>query len=1349
MLLYGGQALADFRLRNLCHKLAGDCGLRLRGLSATTVYLVDYKNGTDAGQLADWLPRLLQLLEARSDPHLPVEQGWLTAPRPGTQSAWSSKATDIARRCGFTAVQSIEHAVLWLLYEAHAEPTDSDCIVSLPNAARRLLHDPMLQQLSLGVATSACAPARLPPRPLRQYTLTDQGGDDATGQHTLAQLNQQLSLGLQAAEMDWLQHGYAALGRGPSDAELIMFAQANSEHCRHKIFNAQWLQDGKPLPDSLFQMIRHTHAVNSEGVLSAYHDNAAVVAGLEGQALQLSNANEYQLQPAQAMPFQIKVETHNHPTAISPWPGAATGSGGEIRDEAATGRGAQPRGGLTGFSVSELLIPGHRQPWEYGLETPSRQADALQIMLEAPLGAAAFNNEFGRPAVAGYWRTLTQPEREPEPGPGAAHARAVPQDQQATAAITTQQHWWGYHKPIMIAGGCGQMRADQVDKQTLRSGDAVIVLGGPAMLIGLGGGSASSQHGGSASEALDFSSVQRGNPEMQRRCQEVINRCWRQGENNPIRSIHDVGAGGLSNAVPELLHDAGCGGDLRLRDIPCADPSMSPMEIWCNESQERYVIGMSQDDVERFVELCLRERCPCAVIGVATDDDRLRLHDAWHDNNPVDMPMSLLLGDLPRMQRDYLPTPQQASDGDQHMAFYRAVDLATAIDRVLALPSVGSKQFLVTIGDRHVGGLTCREQMVGPWQVPVSDHALMLNDFYGSAGVAMSMGERTPVAIDNAPAAARLAIAEAVLNLAGAAVTSLSAIKLSANWMAACNRDDQAAALYESVEAVALDMCPALGLAIPVGKDSLSMQVQWQRDQHVGSARKRQVTAPVSLIVSAFAAVADVERAVTPQLQQLPDTQLWLIACNGRKQRLGWSALAQVFARELETRHQPVADVDDNDALRQCFELVQQALQDNAVLACHDRSDGGLLCTALEMAFAGHAGIELQAPDQDVLAWLFNEEPGLLLQLQADVAQQLQQQFAAVGLADCMQLAGTVGNHDELRISCTTDAVELYRQPLWQLQQQWAMTSHLMQRLRDNPTCADEEFAGLEQWRNPPLRSEYAFTPPQPVALDAPMIHAGARPKVAILREQGVNSQTELAAAFMHAGFTAVDVHMSDLHASPSLLQGFQGLAACGGFSYGDVLGAGRGWARSILFHDDMRRAFTEFFVDSARFALGICNGCQMLSSLRELIPGSEHWPQLVANRSGQYECRMSLVEVQPGPSLFMQGMEGSVLPIVTAHGEGRMLFASEQAQRSVAVNMRYVTAPGQVAQHHPFNPNGSPDGICAVSNSDGRITISMPHPERLLRRQNASWLSAAEMRQAPTSSPWLQMFHNARLWLQ
>ena len=1336
-LLYGGPALADFRLHNLRQQLIGQCGLNLSAVSACTVYLVDYQTETSAADVGGWLPRLQELLAANAEPQQPLAQGWLAAPRAGTRSAWSSKATDIVRRCGFSAVASIEHAVLWLL---HGEHSNDNGIPSLPKLAQKLLHDPMLQQLSRGIEAVARAPAELPLRTLRQFELADQGSAAAVNQLSLEQLNQQLALGLQAAELDWLQRGYADLGRGPTDAELLMFAQANSEHCRHKIFNAQWLHNGEPLPMSLFQMIRHTHATHSDGVLSAYHDNAAVIAGLDGKALQPNAENQYRLQPLQPIPFQIKVETHNHPTAISPWPGAATGSGGEIRDEAATGRGAQPRGGLTGFSVSELLIPDHQQPWEFGLETPSRQADALQIMLQAPLGAAAFNNEFGRPALGGYWRTLTLPQKPTSASHSLSHA--------ATSA-DQQQRWWGYHKPIMIAGGCGQMRNDQVDKQSLRPGDLVIVLGGPAMLIGLGGGSASSRHGGAASEALDFSSVQRGNPEMQRRCQEVINRCWMQADNNPIRSIHDVGAGGLSNAVPELLHDAGCGGDLQLRAIPCADPAMSPLEIWCNEAQERYVIGMSQDDVTRFAALCQRERCPHAVIGVATADDRLRLHDGWHDNDPVDMPMSLLLGELPRMQRDYLPVSARVAHSDESSTPWRDVDLACAIERVLALPAVGSKQFLITIGDRHVGGLTCREQMVGPWQVPVADHALMLNDFYGSTGVAMSMGERTPVAISNAPAAARLAIAEAILNLAGAGVAELSAIKLSANWMAACSRDDQAAALYDSVAAVALELCPALGLAIPVGKDSLSMQVQWQQDQHGADAHQYEVTAPVSLIVSAFAAVADVERAITPQLQPLADTELWLLACNGRQQRLGMSALAQVFAREWDGRDQPTADVDDATTLRQCFALVQQALQADTVLACHDRSDGGLLVTALEMAFAGRVGIALQVPDDDVIGWLFNEEPGLVLQLHKPAARKLQQQFAAAGLADCLQAVGSVAADQELLIRSANNAAVLYRQALWQLQQHWAKTSYLLQRLRDNPDCAEEEFAALEQWQNPPLCSNYGFTPPQSMPDAAPMIQTGARPRVAILREQGVNSQTELAAAFMHAGFTAVDVHMSDVHDDPTLLQGFHGLAACGGFSYGDVLGAGRGWARSILYHDNMRQAFADFFADPGRFALGICNGCQMLSCLRELIPGSEHWPELLANRSGQYECRMSLVEVQADPSLFFQGMQGSVMPIVSAHGEGRMCFADEQARRAVAVGLRYVTAPGQVAQTYPGNPNGSADGICAVSNSDGRITITMPHPERLLRRQNFGWMTAAEMRAAPASSPWLQMFHNARIWLQ
>jgi phosphoribosylformylglycinamidine synthase len=1333
LLLYGGAALPAFRLQRLQQQLCEQHGLPVTSLAARQLFLVDYSTSDeragDQGAAPEWLPRLCELLCARPEHDFASALIRVAAPRTGTRSAWSSKATDIVRRCGFTAICNIEHATVWSLHGLSQQPGQSAPIV-LSQALQKLLYDPMLQELHAELSAIASAPAAISPRLLQRFELTDQLADDADTSLRWATLNQQLALGLQQQELDWLQSAYAQLQRGPSDAELLMFAQANSEHCRHKIFNAQWVQQGKPLPLSLFQMIRHTHAVHASDVLSAYHDNAAVVAGQQAAVIELDVDQQYVLRAAQSIPFQIKVETHNHPTAISPFPGAATGSGGEIRDESATGRGGQPKGGLTGFSVSELQIPGHLQAWEYGIDTPARQANALQIMLEAPLGAAAFNNEFGRPAVGGYWRTLTLP---------------VTQSKQP-------EHWWGYHKPIMVAGGCGQMRNAQVDKLALRAGDLVIVLGGPAMLIGLGGGSASSQHGGSASAALDFSSVQRGNPEMQRRCQEVINRCWMQADANPIRSIHDVGAGGLSNAVPELLHDADCGGELQLRSIPCADASMSPMEIWSNEAQERYVIGMCAKDLPRFAQICARERCEYAVIGQATDADRLRLYDADNDNYPVDMPMSMLLGNLPRMQREYLPpavlsdAPAASRSAAARTDVYAQIELATAIERVLSLPAVGSKQFLITIGDRHVGGLTCREQMVGPWQVPVADYALLLNDYQGNTGVAMSMGERTPVAISNAPAAARLAIAEAVLNMAAAAVLDLSTIKLSANWMAACGQSGQDAALYDSVKAVAMELCPALGLAIPVGKDSLSMHVQWPyagsgADADDPASGQRQVSAPVSLVVSAFAAVADVELSVTPQLQQRPATQLWLVACNAGQQRLGLSALAQVYARDIDWQQQAVADVDDAQSLRACFMLVQQASAARQVLACHDRSDGGLLTTVLEMAFAGRAGVDLHADATSLPAWLFNEEPGLVLQLDSDAAQQLQAAFVEHGMGACVQQIGVVSEHQQLRIYADHGLV--YSKELWQLQQIWAKTSYLLQRLRDNPECADEEYAGLRHWQQPPLRSELSFSPPQ-----APMINAGARPRVAILREQGVNSQTEMAAAFMHAGFAALDVHMSDLHEQPDLLKSFHGLAACGGFSYGDVLGAGRGWARSILFHAGMRQAFGDFFADRSRFALGICNGCQMLSNLRELIPGTDNWPDFIANRSGQFECRMSLVEIMPGPSLWFRGMHGSVLPIVSAHGEGQARFAAGQA-RTAEVSLRYVTTAGDIANTYPHNPNGSEGGICALTNSDGRITICMPHPERLLRRQNFAWLSNASTEQVPEASPWLQMYHNARQWLE
>lgn len=1289
--LFGGPALQAFQLARLERHVQAACGQTLAGIQAYLVYAVQLHSGAELPPARQ--EALCRLLDAAQDaPELngPI---LLCTPRPGTISPWSSKATDIARRCGLSEIARIELCTLYHLPD------------ELPDAARECFYDPMLQQLAGRLDGIPALFSAQPRRALQRFS-----GDLA---NALRQANQNLSLALSDTELDYLRDGYQQLGRAPTDAELMMFAQANSEHCRHKIFNAQWHIDGQPQERSLFAMIRNTHTSHPDNVLSAYHDNAAVVAGSPARMLQTTDTQHEYHVVEEVSNFQIKVETHNHPTAISPFPGAATGSGGEIRDEAATGRGAVPKAGLTGFSVSELQLPGHGREWETGISTPDRMASALQIMLQGPIGAAAFNNEFGRPALGGYFRSFTQPRAAGQADTGA-----------------DSQGWWGYHKPIMIAGGLGHIRTSQVDKLTLPPDARIIVLGGPAMLIGLGGGAASSVHSGASDAGFDYASVQRGNPEMQRRCQEVINRCWALGKSNPILAIHDVGAGGLSNAIPELLNDSGRGGQIELREVPCDDPALSPMEIWCNEAQERYVLGIEAADLERFTALCERERCPFAVVGSATEALQLVVNDRDAGAAVIDMPMPMLLGKMPSMQRR-----AESLDIDPPENQLSGLDLGESLHRVLGLPAVAGKSFLITIGDRSVGGLSCRDQMVGPWQVPVADHALMLDDFSGVTGQAMSMGERTPLAVDNAPASGRMAVAEAVTNLAGAPVGQLNNIKLSANWMAAAGQSGQDAALYATVQAVGMELCPALGLAIPVGKDSLSMHANWQNagDEKV----QHRMQAPLSLIVSAFAPVHDARLAVTPQLQvdrnSQEDSRIVLIDFSRGRQRLGQSALAQVW----ELPGGEVADAEHPQALVAGFNILQQALGEQRLLACHDRSDGGLIVTLLEMAFAAHCGLRVQVPESaDPLAWLFNEELGVVAQVTPDNHNWLQQQFAAAGMADCIHHAAALAGDGCLSVE--HGSVEHLHEPMWSLNKLWAETSHVIQRLRDNPECADEEYHRLDQWQDAGLQPQLTFTP-----REAPMVHTGQVPRVAILREQGVNSQVEMAAGFMHAGFSAVDVHMSDLNADPAMLEQFQGVVACGGFSYGDVLGAGRGWARSILFNPALRDAFAGFFARNDRFALGVCNGCQVLSALRELIPGTEHWPDFGHNRSGQYESRLSLVEITASPSLFFAGMHGSRIPITTAHGEGRAIFASGQDQQAAAVAMRYIEGDGTPATDYPANPNGSPMGICGLSNSDGRVTISMPHPERLLRTLNFSW---APKDWGPVS-PWMQMFHNARDW--
>ena len=1036
-----------------------------------------------------------------------------------------------------------------------------------------------------------------------------------------------MGLALSDDEIDYLVESFQSLGRNPTDVELMMFAQANSEHCRHKIFNAAWVIDGVPREHSLFSMIRNTTERSPEGVLSAYKDNAAVIAGRRGRRFMPDPHTGAYGHTSEAIHLLMKVETHNHPTAISPDPGAATGSGGEIRDEGATGRGAKPKAGLCGFSVSNLRIPGFEQPWERDHGKPDRIVSALEIMLEGPIGSAAFNNEFGRPNLCGYFRTF----EDSVPGPDGEELR-------------------GYHKPIMLAGGLGNIREQHIEKRSFPAETPLVVLGGPAMLIGLGGGAASSMASGASAEDLDFASVQRANAEMERRCQEVIDRCWARGEANPILFIHDVGAGGLSNALPELVHDAGRGGRFELRAVPNDDRGMSPMEIWCNESQERYVMAIDAERLDEFTAICERERCPCAVAGYATEEENLVLGDGHFENNPIDMAMPLLFGKPPRMLRDVrhrpFHKPELALDG---------IGLKEAALRVLRLPAVADKTFLITIGDRTITGMVARDQMVGPWQVPVADCAVTLADYMGYQGEAMALGERTPLALLDAPASGRMAIGEAITNIAAADIDRIGDIKLSANWMAAAGHPGEDANLYETVRAVGLELCPRLGIAVPVGKDSMSMKTVWQQE-----GKSRRMTAPLSLIVTAFAPVRSARNTLTPQLRtDQGDTDLILIDLGKGRNRLGASALAQVHNQT--GRQGP--DLDDPDMLIRFFDELRSLKRDGRLLAYHDRSDGGLFVTLCEMAFAGHCGLSIELDDlgEDDLAALFAEELGAVIQVRHNDTDEVLMRLREAELGHHSHVIGTHG--DDGHLTFTRAGHPVFRAERTELHRAWRETSFQMQSLRDNPECALEEHRRIDDRNDPGLAASLRFDPEDDIA--APMIASGIRPPLAILREQGVNGQVEMAAAFDRAGFECVDVHMSDILAGRVSLDRFKGLAACGGFSYGDVLGAGEGWAKSILFNSLARDQFQAFFERPDSFTLGICNGCQMLSNLHELIPGTAHWPHFVRNRSEQFEARFVMVEVMESPSILLHGMAGSRMPIAVAHGEGRAEFRDEHHRRA------------------------------------------------------------------------------------
>jgi phosphoribosylformylglycinamidine synthase len=1301
--MLGAPALSQFRLDQLLQSLRL-LDARVSGLRARHIHFVDCHAALDENEQE----LLGKLLSYGAHAPLPPERGFelLVTPRAGTVSPWSSKATDIAGVCGLRNVRRLERGTLYLIAADHELSRGE---LQRLGAA---LHDRMTESLwvdrplePVGLFHSEAA------RPLRIVAL----GDDGHG--ALARANSEWGLALSKDEIDYLVGAFGTLGRDPTDVELMMFAQANSEHCRHKIFNAGFIVDSSPQPLSLFAMIRATYAANSRGVLSAYRDNAAVVEGSTAMRFYPDPLTLRYGRVREPVDILLKVETHNHPTAISPFPGAATGSGGEIRDEGATGIGAKPKAGLTGFSVSNLKIPGMTQPWEGDLGKPARIASALDIMIAAPLGAAAFNNEFGRPAICGYFRTFEQ--RAPEGG------RDVTR---------------GYHKPIMIAGGLGNIRRGDVEKREVVAGSPLVVLGGPSMLIGLGGGAASSLGSGQSSSDLDFASVQRGNPEMQRRAQEVIDRCWALGAANPILLIHDVGAGGLSNALPEAIAHSQRGGRIDLRKIPSAEPGLSPMELWCNEAQERYVLALVPGSTDRFAALCARERCPFAVVGEITADGRLEVEDPLLDSTPVDMPLEVLLGKAPRMTRDVRSIPKNRAPLSTAGA-----GIAESLERLLSLPTIADKSFLITIGDRSVGGMVSRDQMVGPWQVPVADAAVTLSDYEGYTGEAMSMGERAPAAVVNPPASGRLAVAEAVTNIAAADIRHLTDIRLSANWMAACGEPGEDADLYATVRAVGVDLCAALGITIPVGKDSLSMRTAWS---DAGGAHS--VVSPISLIVSAFAPVADVRRTLTPELDLTQPSRLLLVDLSGGRNRLGGSCWAQVW----ELGGGDTADLESPELLAQFFAALVESKDRGLVRAYHDRSDGGVLLTVLEMAFASHCGLALDVGCvDDPTAACFAEEPGAVLQVATAQVTEVIEVFGRHGLGECLRdigapiASGPGGRGAALdRITVSANGSEVYSGGRIALHRRWSEVSFRMQELRDNPECAREEYARLLDRNDPGLHAALTYDPADDVA--APYIATGARPAVAVLREQGVNSQTEMAAVFTRAGFDAYDVHMTDILAGRVQLGRFHGLVACGGFSYGDVLGAGKGWAKSILFNAVARDEFEGFFGRTTTFTLGVCNGCQMLAALKELIPGAAHWPRFVRNRSEQYEARLALVRVPRSSSVLFTGMQDSVLPIVVAHGEGLAEFETQAgAAELIAQGMatlQFVDHHDHPTQRYPFNPNGSPLGLAGLCNPDGRITALMPHPERVFRTVQNSWAST----EWGEDGGWMRLFRNARVFL-
>ncbi|KAB8038145.1 phosphoribosylformylglycinamidine synthase [Janthinobacterium aquaticum] len=1344
LILPGSNALSVFRSHRLLSQLQAVVPA-IASVQARYVHFIDASTALSSDDQAR-LDALLTYGEpAEPDNTDGVAEEFFVIPRLGTISPWASKATDIAHNCGMAHIKRVERGVAFRInlktgilgsaIGAAKKLTDEQV-----QAVADLLHDRMTESVLRSAEQAQDLFRTLEARPLESIDLLGQG------KGALETANVELGLAMSQDEIDYLDNAFTKAGRNPTDVELMMFAQANSEHCRHKIFNADWTIDGVAQPKSLFGMIKNTHELQPKGTVVAYSDNSSIMEGATvARFYPRGDSHEYAAS-TELTHTLMKVETHNHPTAISPFPGASTGAGGEIRDEGATGRGAKPKAGLTGFTVSNLSLPGAVRSWETAASVtapvdgradapqygkPERIASPLQIMIDGPLGGAAFSNEFGRPVLGGYFRTY---------------------EQNVGAALGSTDAVFGYHKPIMIAGGIGNISAQHTHKNDIPVGSLLVQLGGPGMRIGMGGSAASSMTTGSNTADLDFDSVQRGNPEMERRAQEVINACWQMGPDNPIISIHDVGAGGLSNAFPEITNDAKRGAIFDLRKVPLEESGMAPKEIWSNESQERYVLAIAPESLPLFKAMCERERCLFAAVGVATEERQLKLIDPELGNEPVDMPMDVLLGKPPKMQRDVVHVANDFPAID-----LTGMDLVDVAQKVLLLPTVADKSFLITIGDRSVGGMTVRDQMVGPWQVPVADCAVTAMSFEGYLGEAMAMGERTPLAVIDAAASGRMAVGEAVTNIAAAAIGDISDIKLSANWMAACGQPGQDAALYDTVKAVGMELCPALGISIPVGKDSLSMRTTW-KDEDTGAAKS--VTSPVSLIVSSFAPVTDVRRSLTPQLKtDLGDTALILIDLGRGKNRLGASALAQVMGQLGNA----TPDVDSAEDLKGFFAAIQQLNSDGKLLAYHDRSDGGLYATLTEMAFAGHTGMSVNldmltmegehASDWgDAKNWtgqvaerrneltlraLFAEELGAVIQVRAEEKSLVMDVLRSFNLGACSHIIGKLNDRDVVEF--TRDAKLIYTQARADLHRLWSETSWRIARLRDNPACADAEYDRLLDLQDPGMTPIVTFDQTENVA--APFIATGVRPRVAILREQGVNSHIETAYVMHQAGFTAVDVHMSDLIAGRVKLDDFQGVIAVGGFSYGDVLGAGEGWAKTILFNASLADQFARFFARTDSFGLGICNGCQMMSNLKSIIPGAHAWPKFTRNKSEKFEGRFAMVEVMDSPSIFFNGMAGTQAGIAIAHGEGYADFSQTGDITQVVKAMRYVDNKGAATEAYPYNPNGSPEGITSVTTPDGRFTVLMPHAERVFRSVQQSYHPEAW----GEDSPWMRMFRNAR----